>query len=416
MYKKIVACVLTLTMMLSVSPVLAKQKSETVKSGTVNSITNEYKKATLKTNAKLSASISNKSAYKSITEAGTTARKQVYDHKGTVVVKLKSKSAEYQKVFESLEKVIYAETASPNQGDFMKWDVDETETEFSAKKSGSYYYYTFTMHIDYLTTLSERKKLDAKVDEVISSFKFTNKTSTYNKIKKVYDYVCENVSYAKSSSNEKVYSAYSALINKKAVCQGYATLIYKMYRTLGISTRVIAGNSSFSGDNHGWNIVKLGSYFYNIDATWDSTLKHANKSYNYFLKGNSFKGHTRWSEYNTYSFYYNYPMAAKAYSSKVVAKACSKTKIANFKNKKPKFKSVSRKKVVFKKIKNATYQFKYSGVNNFKKKYTITVNTKKTKYKLKKLRKGVTYWVKFRARKKIGSKKYYSKWSAKKTI
>ena len=44
MYKKIVACVLTLTMMLSVSPVLAKQKSETVKSGTVNSITNEYKK------------------------------------------------------------------------------------------------------------------------------------------------------------------------------------------------------------------------------------------------------------------------------------------------------------------------------------------------------------------------------------
>ena len=67
----------------------------------------------------------------------------------------------------------------------MKWDVDETETEFSAKKSGSYYYYTFTMHIDYLTTLSERKKLDAKVDEVISSFKFTNKTSTHEKIKKV---------------------------------------------------------------------------------------------------------------------------------------------------------------------------------------------------------------------------------------
>ena len=109
-------------------------------------------------------------------------------------------------------------------------------------------------------------------------------------------------------------------------------------------------------------------------------------------------------------------MAAKGYSSKVAAKASTNTKIAKFKYKKPKFKSVSRKKVTFKSIKKATYQFKYSGVDTFKKKYTITVNTKKPKYKLKNIRNGVTYWIKFRARKKIGNKKYYTKWSTVKVI
>lgn len=360
----------------------------------------------------------NKASYKSYKQAGVEARDKVYEHKSRVVAKIKSKSADPQSLFEKLERVIYAETANPNQGDFMRWDVDETATDYSAVKSGSYYYYTFILNIDYLTTVKQRNTLDKKVNSVIKDFKFTNKTSTYDKIKKVYDYVCENVSYAKNASSDdtKYYSAYQALIGKKAVCQGYATLLYKFYRTLGISSRVIAGESTFSKTSHGWNIVKLGNYYYNVDSTWDSTLTHAKKDYDYFLKGDSFKGHSRWKEYNSYSFYYKYPMAAKGYSKKTVAKACKKTKIANFKNKKPKFTSISRKQAKFKKIKNATYQIKYSTVNTFKKKYTVVKNTKKTKYKFKGIKNGVIYYVKFRARKKIGSKKYYTKWSVVKVI
>lgn len=386
MFKRVVAYSLMLVMMLTAVPAIETQ-------GAIN-----------------------KSAYKTLTKAGEEARDSFYNHKSSVVVKVKSKSKDPQSLYDKLENVIYAETSNPNQGDYMKWDVDETETNFSVTKSGSYYYYTFTINVEYLTTLAERKKLDSEVDSMIKGFKFTKSTSTYNKIKTVYDYVCDKVTYAKSNSDKKVYSAYSALVKGKAVCQGYASLLYKTYKRLGISTRVIAGDSTFSGTSHGWNIVKLGSYYYNIDATWDSTLVHAKKNYKYFLKGDSFSGHKRWTSYAGSSFYYNYPMAAKGYSSKVAAKASTNTKIAKFKYKKPKFKNVSRKKVTFKSIKNATYQFKYSGVDTFKKKYTITVNTKKPKYKLKNIRNGVTYWIKFRARKKIGNKKYYTKWSTVKVI
>ena len=394
MFKKIVACALSLTMMLSI-PVM--QNTGVISGTTANAAID-------------------KASYKTVKEAGVEARSKYYDHKSKVVLKVKSKSKEPQSLYESIEKVIYAETNNPNEGDYMRWDVDETEAEYSATKSGSYYYYTFTVSIDYLTTLKEREKLDKAVNDLIKGFKFKSSTSTYDKIKKVYDYVCKNVSYAKNSGDEKVYSAYYALIKKKAVCQGYASLLYKIYRTLGIPTRVIAGNSSFSGDNHGWNIVKLGSYFYNIDATWDSTLTHAGKSYNYFLKGDSFKGHTRWTEYATSNFYYLYPMAAKAYSTKTAAKASTKTKIAKFKKKKPKFKSITRKKATFKAIKKATYQIKYSTDRKFKKKLTKIANPKKAKYKFKKLTNGVIYFVKFRAKKKIGKAYYYTKWSAVKQI
>ena len=404
-------------MIISVSPVAPKASTKTIKEGVVQSVTNDtrhsyrVKSSTTKVNASI-----NKSLYKSVAVAGAEARKQVYDHKGTVTIRVKSKSKEPQTLFDSVEKVIYAETSNVNQGDFMKWDVDETETQCYAIKSGSYYYYTFTVYITYLTTLNQREKLDEKVKEVISDFKFTNKTTPYTKVKTIYDYICKNVKYAKSNSDAKVYSAYNALINKKAVCQGYATLLYKMCRTVGVPTRVIAGDSTFSGEKHGWNIVKLGSYYYNVDSTWDSTLLSAGKNYSYFLKGDSFKGHKRWSQYKSYAFYKSYPMAAGAYGSKTANKASTKTKIAKFKNKTPKFVSVNRKKAVFKKVSGAKYQIKYSTVNNFKKAYTVQKNSKKTTYKFKSLKNNVAYFVKFRAYKKINKKKYYTKWSKTRQI
>ena len=392
MFKKIVAWALSLAMMLTILPVM-----------NVNS------------NVIVNAAI-NKSLYKSINEAGTEARAKIYNHKSKVVVRVKSKNKEPQDLYEKLADVIYAETSSPNEGDYMKWDVDDSEVDFAVTKSGSYYYYTFTFNMTYITTLTQRDKLDVKVNSLIKSFKFTNKTTVYEKIKKVYDYVCKNITYAKDSSSVKVYSAYYALIKKKAVCQGFATLLYKIYKTMGIPTRVIAGDSTFSGNKHGWNIVKIGKYYYNMDATWDSTLTHAGKKYQYFLKGDSFKGHQRWSDYTGQWFYYLYPMASKAYNANKIAKASKISKIAKFRFKKPKIKKISRSKVVIRKVAGAKYQVKYSSVKSFKKAYTNIVNTEKKTYKFKGLKKGVTYYVKVRACKKIAEKTYHTKWSKVKII
>lgn len=44
------------------------------------------------------------------------------------------------------------------------------------------------------------------------------------------------------------------MINKTAVCQGYASLFYRLALDAGVDTRVISGEA---GGPHAWNIVKL---------------------------------------------------------------------------------------------------------------------------------------------------------------
>ena len=40
-----------------------------------------------------------------------------------------------------------------------------------------------------------------------------------------------------------------------------------MCREAGLSVRTVSGIGN--GQSHAWNIVKIGDYYYNVDATWD---------------------------------------------------------------------------------------------------------------------------------------------------
>lgn len=106
------------------------------------------------------------------------------------------------------------------------------------------------------------------------------------------------------------YTAYNALEKGTAVCQGYASLLYRMMRMSGISCRFISGDGS--GVRHGWNIVKVGSSYYNLDSTWDAG--HDASSFLYFLKSNKdFYGHTRDDRFKTSTFNTTYPMSKTSY-------------------------------------------------------------------------------------------------------
>ena len=57
-------------------------------------------------------------------------------------------------------------------------------------------------------------------------------------------------------------------MNKTAVCQGYAGLLYRLCLEMGISCRMITGTGN--GGAHAWNIVALDGKYYNADSTWDA--------------------------------------------------------------------------------------------------------------------------------------------------
>lgn len=103
-------------------------------------------------------------------------------------------------------------------------------------------------------------------------------SNNYEKEKFVHDYILEKNVY--DIDNELNQSAYSAIVNGKTVCAGYSRAFQYIMNKLNITTYYVTGTSQ--GENHAWNIIKLGNGYYNIDLTWDDgkiiTYKYFNKT------------------------------------------------------------------------------------------------------------------------------------------
>ncbi len=148
------------------------------------------------------------------------------------------------------------------------------------------YYYTLTYTVEYYTTDAEEDAFEEKLDEIIAGLNLAGKTDL-EKILTIYGYVCDNVTYDEAA--EHCFTAYGALVDGKAVCQGYALLLMRMLDAASIESEVVFGVSE--GVNHMWNIVKLDGEYFLLDATWDSTDNRA--CYFWFLKGiDAFEKHT----------------------------------------------------------------------------------------------------------------------------
>ena len=103
--------------------------------------------------------------------------------------------------------------------------------------------------------------------------------SDYEKEKYVHDALAAAVSYDLTAEMNQ--SAYSALVNGRSVCAGYARAYQYLLQQLGIPCYYCTG---YSGGDHAWNIVKLDDGYYNVDVTWDdaNTIR-----YDYFNKSDA---------------------------------------------------------------------------------------------------------------------------------
>lgn len=202
------------------------------------------------------------------------------------------------------------ETGVPTQGDYIRWAYAGWNGSYSLESDDEGLHYVFVYDCKYYTTAAQEAELSEKIDSVLQSLDINDESSDYDVICAVYDYICANVSYDYDNLNDSEYllkyTAYAAMMNKTAVCQGYSALMYRMLQQKNIDCRLIPGS------DHAWNIVAIGGVYYNADSTWDAGRDP--KNYAYFLCGDSdFAGHTRYSEYSTEQFYRLYPMAETKY-------------------------------------------------------------------------------------------------------
>ena len=106
----------------------------------------------------------------------------------------------------------------------------------------------------------------------------------FTKAKYVYDYMVSNTTYSFEIFNnmnslpfeQAGQNAISSLVEKQAVCSGYARGYQLIMQRLGLTCAFVEGDLTKEGSRHAWCLVELDGEFYYVDPTWgdhDSNTK-----------------------------------------------------------------------------------------------------------------------------------------------
>ena len=133
---------------------------------------------------------------------------------------------------------------------------------------------------NYVFSRSQINEISTGLDRAFNEFKTTKLSdgmSEYDVFFTIYTYIINITKYAFDESdlfeenvfNTKVYRAMCAagpLIDRTAICTGYARATQYMCQRLGITCFTVNGRGS--GGLHYFNIVKLNGEYYYSDTTW----------------------------------------------------------------------------------------------------------------------------------------------------
>lgn len=249
-------------------------------------------------------------SFSSSTDAAAWLRRVLVSRSATASFSYITEDSNYYNVVRSLFSQALEETGSPEEGDYLRYQYGGYACSINYSVNDSSYHYNLTYTIRYYTTSEQEQQVTDEVSRILSELNLDGKTA-YEKTEAVYRYLVSSVSYDYEHLDDTEYtlkySAYAALIEKTAICQGYAAALYRLMMEAGIPCRIIGGVAG--SVNHAWNIVQQRGYWYNVDSTWDSEELNSFGSYSWFLLSDSnFFSHTRDEQYRTDDFYRSYPM------------------------------------------------------------------------------------------------------------
>lgn len=142
--------------------------------------------------------------------------------------------------------------------------------------SQSYYnklVFTYTMDAD--TRKAAKAQLDKAVETILQGAPQT--TDQYEIERHLHDKLIAGCTYdtdaadAGYSTSPNAYTAYGALVDGKAVCEGYSRAMQLLLNKAGISNTLITGESVKNNEKHMWNLVSVNGEYYHLDATWNDS-------------------------------------------------------------------------------------------------------------------------------------------------
>lgn len=126
---------------------------------------------------------------------------------------------------------------------------------------------------NYIFTQEQKEQAELQLNSAVNSLvsQASQLNSRFEKELFFHDWICENVQY-KTDDTDNVYTAYGALVNGVAVCEGYSRAMQLLCDAIGIPCTVVYGSSQ--GQGHMWNIIDAGDGWCHLDVTWDDDEKY----------------------------------------------------------------------------------------------------------------------------------------------
>lgn len=139
---------------------------------------------------------------------------------------------------------------------------------FSYSISDNYYVYEkYKNNVEIPTDNKKATRLYEEVSRIIKN-NINPEMTDYEKELALHDYIVANCQYGFVEGDEELaYEAYGALIQRHAVCNGYAEAFALLLKCVDIDNNIITGMA----DNqlHAWNLINLDGEWYQTDVTWD---------------------------------------------------------------------------------------------------------------------------------------------------
>jgi hypothetical protein len=231
------------------------------------------------------------SLYPPVTEeqAVKLIAKAIKDHKNTLRFRIDGYTASTEDGYNYADKLLtkaYGDLAEYYESEnyVAAYPYQESKPEFGC----------FEYNFGYSFSKKQCAAFDKELKRVEKSLKLKG-LSDKKKAFKIYRWITKNVKYDTkafyfyrehwySLRDDIEFTAYGALMKKKAVCQGIACLYYRMLKDAGVDACMISANGPGSSSCHTWVLVKIGKKWYNADPTYDGIRHKKDTRYEYFLK------------------------------------------------------------------------------------------------------------------------------------
>ena len=130
-----------------------------------------------------------------------------------------------------------------------------------------------------------RTKFEQRTQEILNEA-IKEGMSDWQKALSLYNYLAAQTAYSEDypQAGGIQRNAYGAIVNRDAVCVGYAYAYMELLSRCGIRS-VVVGSKAM---NHQWNLVLIRGNWYHVDVTWGDPLRYGKDangviSHDYFL-------------------------------------------------------------------------------------------------------------------------------------